>query len=92
MQRNLTVDEHMTRIVTMYSAEWCGHCRRLKRQLEEAGIDYIEVDIDEHTDFGDRIARHTGGPRTIPTIEISGRLLVNPTVGEVQAAIGNGRS
>ncbi|MDQ3981161.1 MAG: NrdH-redoxin, partial [Actinomycetota bacterium] len=26
--------------VTIYSTTWCGHCRRLKRQLDEAGIGY----------------------------------------------------
>jgi mycoredoxin len=77
----------MAKIVTLYSAEWCGHCRRLKRQLSDAGIDYVEIDIDENAEFGDRIVRHTGGFRTIPTVEIAGRLLVNPSVAEVDAAL-----
>jgi mycoredoxin len=77
----------MGRSVTMYSTEWCGHCRRLKRQLGEAGIAYREVDIDVERHFGARIVAHTGGYRTVPTVEIDGKLLVNPTVGEVRDAL-----
>lgn len=71
--------------VTMYSTVWCGHCRRLRRQLDEAGIPFTEVDIDraEHRHVGDRIEAHTGGYRIVPTLEIDGRLHVNPPVGEV---------
>ena len=74
-------------MVTMYSTEWCGHCRRLKRQLEGAGISYREVDVDAEGHCGDRIVEATGGYRVVPTVEVEGRLLVNPTVDEVQAAL-----
>ncbi|MDQ3957675.1 MAG: NrdH-redoxin [Actinomycetota bacterium] len=73
--------------VTMYSTTWCGHCFRLKRQLDDAGIAYEEVDIDQHEQFADRIVEATGGYRTVPTLEVGPHLLVNPTVVEVQAAL-----
>jgi mycoredoxin len=76
--------------VTMYATEWCGHCRRLKRQLGEAGIAYEEIDIDVERHFGDRIVAHTGGYRTVPTIEVGGKLLVNPTVDQVRSALNGG--
>ncbi len=73
--------------VTIYSTTWCGHCRRLKRQLDDAGIGYEEIDIDEHEQFADRIVAATGGYRTVPTLQIGDRLLVNPTVPQVRAAL-----
>ncbi|HEX2295338.1 MAG TPA: glutaredoxin family protein [Actinomycetota bacterium] len=73
--------------VTIYSTTWCGHCRRLKRQLDEAGIGYREIDIDEHEQYADRIVTATGGYRTVPTLQIGERLLVNPTVPEVRDAL-----
>ena len=75
-------------MVTIYSTTWCGHCRRLKRQLDEAGIAYEEIDIDEHQQYTERIVAATGGYRTVPTLQIGDRLLVNPTVPEVRAALG----
>ena len=35
-----------TGTVTMYSTPWCGYCRRLKKQLDESGIGYVEIDIE----------------------------------------------
>ena len=34
----------------MYSTTWCGYCRRLKLQLDQAGLDYREVDIERDAD------------------------------------------
>lgn len=76
-----------TETVTMFSTTWCGYCRRLKRQMQEAGIAFREVDLDEDPSHDDRIIAKTGGYRTVPTLEVKGRLLVNPTLREVEAAL-----
>lgn len=74
--------------VTLFVTEWCGYCRRLKRQMDDAGIVYSEVDIDVEGHHGARIIAFTGGYRTVPTVEVGDRLLVNPSVAEVRAAVG----
>jgi mycoredoxin len=68
----------------MYTTEWCGHCRRLKRQLAQEGIQVDEVDVDRERGHDDRIIAATGGYRIVPTLEIDGKLLVNPTVSEIR--------
>ncbi|MDQ3962724.1 MAG: glutaredoxin family protein [Actinomycetota bacterium] len=77
----------MAEPITMYSTTWCGHCRRLTRQLDEAGIAYRVVDLDDHPQFGARIVAATGGYRTVPTLEIGDDLLVNPSLPQVQATL-----
>jgi len=79
-----------SRQVTMYSTTWCGYCRRLKRQMDEAGISYSEVDLDEDPSHDDRIIATTGGYRTVPTLEINGELLVNPSLRQVEEALEAG--
>jgi mycoredoxin len=69
--------------MTVYTTTTCGPCRRLKRQLSELGIPFNEVDVDEHPEFNARIEAASGGYRTVPTVALGGRLLVNPTVGEI---------
>ena len=32
----------------IYSTEWCGECRFVKRQLSDNGIEYEIVDLDKH--------------------------------------------
>ncbi len=75
--------------ITVYTTRWCGHCRRLARQLAEAGIEAPLVDIDrtEHAHHGRRIEQQTGGYRVVPTVEVGERLLVNPTAAEVTEAV-----
>ena len=77
----------MNEPVTMYTTTWCGYCRRLKRQMEDEGIAFREVDVDEDHRFDERIIAATGGFRTVPTIDAGGTLLVNPTLREVRAAL-----
>ena len=73
--------------ITMYSTTWCGYCRRLKRQLDEAGIEYREIDVDATPGYDERIIAASGGFRVVPTLEVGGRLLVNPTIREVEEAV-----
>lgn len=73
--------------VTMFSTTWCGYCRRLKRQMDEAGISYREVDLDDDPTYDDRIIAKTGGFRTVPTLEVRGELLVNPSLRQVEEAL-----
>lgn len=75
------------RPIVVYSTTWCGHCKRLLRQLDEAQISYQVVDLDEHPQHGDKIEAKTGGYRTVPTLEVGGDLLVNPSIVEVRAAL-----
>ena len=77
----------MNEPVTMYTTTWCGYCRRLKRQMEDEGIAFREVDVDENHQYDERIIAATGGYRTVPTVEAGGALLVNPTLREVRAAL-----
>jgi mycoredoxin len=71
----------------MYSTTWCGYCRRLKREMAEAGIAFREIDLDDDPSHDDRIIARTGGYRTVPTLEVKGELLVNPSLREVEAAL-----
>ena len=77
----------MDNVITMYSTTWCGYCRRLARQMDEAGISYRVVDLDDDPSHDARIIAKTGGYRTVPTLEVQGELLVNPSIRQVQAAL-----
>ena len=78
----------MSDVITMYSTTWCGYCRRLARQMDEAGISYWVVDLDQDPTHDARIIAKTGGYRTVPTLEVGGELMVNPSIRQVQAALG----
>ncbi|HJT03913.1 MAG TPA: mycoredoxin [Pseudonocardiaceae bacterium] len=74
--------------LTMYSTVWCGYCRRLKAQLDRAGIAFREVDIEHDATAASFVAGVNGGNQTVPTVLLAdGSVLTNPTLDEILAAI-----
>ena len=69
----------MAKSVKMYTTTWCGYCVRTKRYLESKGVPFEEIDIEKQPQYAARIEQATGGYKTVPTVEIDGRLLVNPS-------------
>jgi mycoredoxin len=70
---------------TMYSTEWCGYCKRLKSQLNEIGITFDEVNIEEVPGTAEIVEKVNGGNRTVPTLVFSdGTAMTNPSAKQVQ--------
>lgn len=70
--------------VTMYTTTWCGYCRRLKSQLERAGIGYTEVNIEQDPQAADFVMQINGGNQTVPTLLFpDGSAASNPSLAEV---------
>jgi mycoredoxin len=74
--------------LTVYSTTWCGYCRRLKWQLDEAGIAYREIDIEREPGAAEFVEQVNGGNQTVPTVVFpDGRTATNPTFAQVQSAL-----
>jgi glutaredoxin len=56
----------------VYSATWCGDCRRLERWLAENQVSYVKVDIETSPDAAERLERETG-KRAIPFLLVAGK-------------------
>lgn len=75
-------------MVTMYSTSWCGYCYRLKKQLDRAGVDYIEINIEEDTAAAEFVMSVNNGNQTVPTVRFpDGSALTNPTLAQVNARL-----
>ena len=57
-------------MIKIYSTSWCGPCKNVKRLLEERGLSYVEIDIEEIGWSRDDLYDLTGG-RTVPQIVIN---------------------
>ncbi|RDI53280.1 mycoredoxin [Nocardia mexicana] len=74
--------------LTMYSTTWCGYCRRLKKQLDEAGITYTEVDIELDPASAEFVGSVNGGNHVVPTVKYSdGSTATNPSLAQVKQAL-----
>jgi len=75
--------------VTMFSTDWCGYCKRLKRQMESAGVGFTEVNIEEHPGTPEIVESFNGGNQTVPTVIFpEGSAATNPSLAEVQKRLG----
>jgi glutaredoxin 3 len=55
--------------IQIYTTRWCGYCDRAKALLEQKGLPYEEIALDDDPAFRQRIRDLTGG-WTVPQILI----------------------
>ncbi|WP_427889828.1 mycoredoxin [Kribbella sp. GL6] len=69
---------------TMYSTPWCGYCHRLKGQLNRAGIEFTEVDIEQVPGAAEIVEKINNGNQTVPTVVFpDGTAMTNPSLAQV---------
>ncbi len=69
--------------VTMWSASWCGVCRRAKRWLDARHVTYAERDIDQSPAARrDLLARNPRG--SVPTFDIGGQTMIGFSEGRME--------
>ncbi len=72
-------------MLTMYSTQWCGYCRRLKSQLDRESIAYEIVDIEVDSAAAQFVMSVNGGNQTVPTVRFAdGTALTNPSIVQVK--------
>ena len=77
------------RPVIMYGTLWCGDCHRSKAFLDEHGIAYEFIDIDEDPAAATIVERIQRGGRSVPTILFpDGATLIEPSDAELGAKLG----
>lgn len=74
--------------ITMYGALWCIDCRRSKKLMDELGIDYEYINLDEQPEAAEIVEQLNDGLQSIPTIIFpDGRKLVEPSSEELLSAL-----
>lgn len=74
--------------MVVYTTTWCGYCHRLTSQLERAGIEFDQVDIETTPGAADLVTRLNAGNATVPTVVFpDGSTATNPSLALVQARL-----
>jgi thioredoxin reductase (NADPH) len=75
--------------LTLYSAPWCPHCKRVKRFFSAHRIPYQLVDVDEHPEAIEALKHLQDGGQIIPTVVYpDGTHSVNPSDEVLARRIG----
>ncbi len=74
--------------LTVYTTSWCPFCRRLVSDLNRAGIEFTDIDVDEDGEAAKIVQKLNNGNRTVPTVVFAdGTSLTNPPVAQVRAKL-----
>jgi len=74
-----------TPALTIYTTTWCGYCKRLKRMMQDDGINFAEVDIEQTPGTAEIVERVNNGNQTVPTLVFSdGTAMTNPSLTKVK--------
>ena len=73
--------------ILLYGAQWCGDCRRSKHQLEELGVSFTYLDVENNDEYRDA-AIEISGKTSIPVIVFAdGTHVVEPSNPDLSAKL-----
>ncbi|MBM7775755.1 glutaredoxin [Actinokineospora baliensis] len=74
--------------VVIYSADWCGDCRRAKSWLTANAVPYTEINVEHDDAARDHAIDLAGGRQEIPVLVLpDGAVLVEPTNAQLAQAL-----
>jgi mycoredoxin len=74
--------------LTVYTTSWCPFSRRLVTDLDRAGIEFTDIDVDDSPAAAAIVQSLNNGNRTVPTVVFpDGSSLTNPALAKVQAKL-----
>ena len=70
--------------IQIFGATWCADCRRAKQFLDEHGISYDWLDVEDNDELLDLVMSYNKGMQSIPTILFpDGSVMVEPKNAEL---------
>lgn len=74
--------------IIMYTTSWCPDCHRSKYFLEEHGIEFVNIDVEEDDEAMVIVKGLNNGIRVVPTIIFpDGEILVEPSNAKLAAKL-----
>jgi len=72
----------------MYSADWCGDCRRSKRLMDSLNVEYTIIDVEADPSASEKVIDINGGQRSIPVIVFpDGTHMTEPSDNDLKAKL-----
>jgi glutaredoxin len=73
--------------VKVYGADWCGDTKRTLAYLDEQGVAYQYVNVEEDAKASAWVKEQNGGKERKPTLDLGERVLSVPSEQELAAAL-----
>jgi mycoredoxin len=79
-------DLRMTK-VKVYGADWCGDTHRTLKHLDNLGVAYDYIDIEQDEQAAQWVREQNQGKERKPTVKFGERILSVPTDEELESAL-----
>jgi len=73
--------------VKIYGADWCEHTQALLSHLDDLGLKYKYINIEDDERAAAWVRHQNDGKEKKPTVDIGGIILFTPSVGELDDAL-----
>jgi glutaredoxin len=73
--------------IKVYGADWCHDTQRTLSHLDELGVDYDYINVEQDAEASRWVKEQNNGKERKPTLEIDGRVLSVPSNEELDAAL-----
>jgi glutaredoxin len=73
--------------VKVYGADWCKDTRHARERMDNMGVGYDYINIEQDKDASDWVKQQNGGKERKPTIKIDERVLSVPKDDELEKAL-----
>ena len=73
--------------VKVYGADWCEDTAHARKYLDDLGVAYEYVDVEQDEAAARWVREQNGGKERKPTIDVGGQILSVPTEHELVGAL-----
>ena len=73
--------------VTVYGANWCGDTKRTLRQLDNLGVAYDYIDVEQYEQASRWVKGQNDGKERKPTVKLGTEVLSVPSDQELERAL-----
>ena len=73
--------------IKVYGTDWCEDTAATRNNLDSLGVQYEYVDVETDAKAQAWIKEQNGGKQQTPTLDIGGRILIEPDERELEEAL-----
>ena len=73
--------------IRVFGTDWCEDTARSREQLDELGLKYHYINIDEDPKAQAWAKAQNGGKQKTPTIDVNGQIVIEPSNAQLEQVL-----
>ena len=73
--------------IKVYGFDWCEDTARTREHLDSLGVPYDYINLADDKSAEAWVTQQNNGKRKTPTVDFGGKILIEPTNSDVDAAL-----